>query len=61
MAVVYLADDLKHDRKVALKVWKPQPTASPHPAAVRLGRSRRIPVLRDAVRGRGEPEGHAGP
>ena len=23
MATVYLADDMKHQRKVALKVWKP--------------------------------------
>ena len=25
MATVYLADDLKHERKVALKVLKPEP------------------------------------
>ena len=25
MATVYLADDIKHERKVALKVLKPQP------------------------------------
>ena len=33
MATVYLADDLKHERKVALKVLKPElaagPTATP--------------------------------
>ncbi len=28
MATVYLADDLKHERKVALKVLKPEPRAS---------------------------------
>ena len=71
MATVYLAQDLKHDRDVALKVLHrarrvagppafpsgnparrgAQPSA--HPAAVRLGGSGRVPLLRDA--------GHEGP
>jgi serine/threonine-protein kinase len=49
MATVYLAHDLKHDRKVAVKVLRPelvpgrdqdhrQPAASAHPSAARLGR-----------------------
>ncbi len=29
MATVYLADDLKHERKVALKVLKPELAAAP--------------------------------
>ncbi len=68
MATVYLAEDLKHKRKVALKVLKPElaavlgaerfvqeitTTASlaapAHPAAVRLGDGRRVPVLRHAL------------
>ena len=74
MATVYLAEDLKHHRKVALKVLasragrhpRPRPilprdrgrrraAASAHPPAARLGRSRRVPLLRHAVRGRREP------
>jgi serine/threonine-protein kinase len=31
MATVYLADDLKHQRKVALKVLKPELAATPPP------------------------------
>ena len=69
MATVYLAQDLRHDRKVALKVLRPelvrrdrrravprrdqahrQPPAPAHPPAVRLGRGRRLPLLRHAVR-----------
>ncbi len=69
MATVYLAEDLKHRRKVAVKVLRPElaatlgprpvlpgdrsrrPTAaSAHPAAARLRRGRRLPLLRDAVR-----------
>ena len=68
MATVYLAQDLKHDRKVALKVLKPElaavlgaerfvrgdqdhrgAAASAHPAAVRFGHRRRLPLLRHAL------------
>ena len=61
MATVYLAQDVKHDRKVAVKVLRPElaavlgaerflqrdqdhrePAAPAHPAAVRLGRGRRL-------------------
>ncbi len=34
MAIVYLADDLKHERKVALKVLKPELVAVARPRAV---------------------------
>src|SRR5881296_3468513 len=57
MATVYLAQDKKHDRKVAIKVLRRElaaslgaPRSSPHPAAHRLGRGPRCPVLRDAAR-----------
>jgi eukaryotic-like serine/threonine-protein kinase len=50
MATVYLATDLRHDRRVA----------SSHPAAARLGGGRRVPLLRDAVcRGRVAPRSTA--
>ena len=75
MATVYLAEDLKHDRKVALKVLKPElaavlgaerfvveiktTAALQHPHILPLfdsGDSRRVPVLRDALRrGRDAP------
>jgi serine/threonine-protein kinase len=39
MATVYLAEDLKHHRHVAIKVLKPDRVGpSPHPPSVRLGR-----------------------
>jgi len=52
MATVYLAHDTKHNRKVALKVMKPELAAAApaHSAAARLGRSPGIPVLRHALR-----------
>ena len=74
MATVYLAEDLKHRRKVAVKVLRPELAATlgpgavpprdrarrpapapPHPPAPRLGRGPGLPLLRHAVRGRGEP------
>ncbi len=53
MATVYLADDIKHERKVALKVLKPELAA--------VVRGRLSGVLRDALCGGGEPQGQAGP
>ncbi len=69
MATVYLAEDLKHHRQVAIKVLRPElaavarPRALPprdrdrgpahpsaHPAAARLRRRRRFPLLRHALR-----------
>ena len=80
MATVYLAHDLKHDRKVAVKVLRPelaailggerflqrdqghrQPPAPQHPPALRLGRGRHVPLLRDAVRGGRVAAGQDGP
>ena len=80
MATVYLAEDLKHDRKVALKVLKPELAAVigaerflqeikttanlQHPhilPLLRLGRGRRLPVLRHAVRRGRDAAGQAGP
>ena len=80
MATVFLADDLRHERKVALKVLKPElaavvgadrflaeikttakPPASPHPTAFRFRGNGLVPVLRDALRRRGDAEGQAGP
>lgn len=62
MARVYLADDIKHERKVALKVLKPELAA----ASVRTQRDRRIqpsrPPRRDQIRhesNRDQDEGHA--
>ena len=69
MATVYLAEDLKHHRQVAIKVLRPELAACarpralpardrdrrraappPHPAALRLRRGRRLPLLRHAAR-----------
>ena len=71
MATVYLAEDLKHHRQVAVKVLRPELAAAlgperflreieiaarlQHPHILplhRLGRGRRLPLLRHAVRGR---------
>ena len=73
MATVYLAQDVRHDRQVALKVLRPELAAVigaerflaeikltanlQHPhilPALRLRRSRRLPVLRHAVRRGGD-------
>ena len=74
MATVFLADDLKHERKVALKVLKPELAAVvgaerflseikvtanlQHPNILPLfesGQARRLPLLRHALRGGGDP------
>ena len=48
MATVYLAKDLKHDRKVALKVWGSQtpPSLAPGGAAGAVSRSALRPTNR---------------
>lgn len=43
MATVYLAEDLKHNRKVALKVLKPE-------LAVAIGAERFLAEIRDTLR-----------
>ena len=78
MATVYLAEDLKHHRKVAVKVLRPELAAvlgaerflqeitttanlqaPPHPVVVRLGRGKRLPLLRHAVHRRRNAAGQA--
>jgi hypothetical protein len=77
MATVYLAEDLKHHRPVAIKVLRRElaaslgrerflaeirTTANLQPAqAMRLGGGGRAPLLRHAVRGGGVAPGQADP
>ncbi len=54
-ATVYLAQDLKHGRSVAVKVLRPELAAalghpSPHPPLARLRRGSWVPLLCDAIR-----------
>lgn len=53
MATVYLAQDLKHDRQVAIKVLKPElaavPGAAPESPAVRAGRGEGCPARRGVL------------
>ncbi len=51
MATVYLADDIKHERKVALKVLKPELAAGRDEMGVDLEEWERGELKRDDARG----------